>query len=348
MGISFRACARVGLSLSIASGLAWAIGCVGGSAFLLGSPLRDGPFGSGTDGGTGTGGGGGTGVLGGGAGGVPLDPCDETLNRKFIRISMRNHNPDDFIHYFVGFIAFVNGDTYPNGAVCADDIELYTSFGYQQVPEGQLIAFGSYCIQGPALLYFHKNGQFRNAGSGNASLASAIAPAQGSGTPTFDNFFTSSGAQVPVPNVILFHNPGGSAGAPLRVSRGDPAPCAGGFVINPAGDCAEDSFYYVDDQDLPSGSAALGSGSSRRVPSEIQGSGCQCPTAIQVSQAEQALIPPTTAIRNRSCNGFARGGRIEYAFIRDDRNPPVPQLLWKVSDSSGSVIQDFDPSVDLP
>lgn len=348
MGSSFRAWARAGFCVSLAGGLAWSIGCGGGAAFLLGSPLREGPFGDGTDDGGGVVGGGGGGVLGGGAGGVPLDPCDETLNRKFIRISMRNHNADDFIHYFVGFIAFVNGDVYPNGAVCEDDIELYTSFGYQQVPEGQLIAFGSYCVQGPALLYFHRNGQFRNAGSGNASLASAIGPAQGSGTPTFDNFFTSAGAQVPVPNVILFHNPGGPAGAPLRVSRGDPAPCEGGILIDPAGDCAEDSFYYVDDQDLPSGSAALGTGSSRRVPSEIQGTGCECPTAIQVSQAEQGLIPPTTAIRNRACNGFARGGRIEYAFIRDDRNPPVPQLLWKVSDSTGSVIQDIDPRVDLP
>ena len=349
MAIAFRSWARAGLCLAIAGGLVWTFGCSGAAA-LFGSPIRFGPFGGGGDDDDGGGGGGGGGgVIGGGAGGVPLDPCDETLNRKFIRISMRNHSPDDHVHYFVAFIAFVNGDVYPGGGVCEEDIELYTSFGYQSVPEGQQLAFGSYCIDGPALVYYHRNGQFRTAGTGVTSLASSIAPAQGTGTPTFDNFFTSSGAQVPVPNIILWHNPGGAAGAPLRVSRGDPTPCSDGdTVVLPHPECEQDAFYYVDDQDRPAGSAALGTGSARRVPSEIQGTGCECPSAIVISQAEQALIPPTTPVRNRSCNGFARGGRIEYAFIRDDRDPPIPQLVWKVSDSGGSVIQDFDSRVDLP
>lgn len=349
MGTAIRFWARTGLCLSIAGTLAWSMGC-GGALGLFGSPIRNGPFGDGTDdgGGTGGGGGGGSGNVGGGAGGVPLDPCDETLNRKFVRISMRNHSPDDFIHYFVAFVAFVNSDIYPDGAVCEDDIALYTTFGYQQVSEGSELAFGSYCVRGPALVYYHRNGQFRTAGSGAASLASSIGPAQGTGTPTFDNFFTSAGAQVPAPNVILWHNPGGGSGSALRVSRGDTAPCGGDVIINPDSVCEQDSFYYVDDQDLPAGSAALGTGSSRRVPAEIQGTGCECPTAILVSQAEQSLIPPTTAVRNRACNGFARGGRIDYAFIRDDRNPPIPQLVWRVADSSGSVIQDFDSRVDIP
>lgn len=337
-------------SMGLAAGFLTGCGGLSDAAGLLGSSIiRQNQAGTGgtTDGGT-VGGDGG--FFGGGTGGTgPTNPCDETLSRKFVRISMRNLNPDDFVHYFVGFVAFVNSETYPEGAVCPDDADLYTSFGYQAIAENQQVAFGTYCIEGPALLYFHRNGQFRNAGTGaGAPLASAIGPAQGEGTAFFDNFFTSAGAQVPVPNLILWHNPGGASGGSLRVSRGDPQPCAGGEFIGTFNECEQDAFYYVDDNDLPSGSATLGIGSSRRVPSEIQGTGCECPSIITLTQGEQSLIPPTIAIRNRQCNTFARGGRIEYVFIRDDQTPPVPQLLWRVSDATGSVIQDFDSRVDVP
>ncbi|MBI5863273.1 MAG: hypothetical protein HZB38_01925 [Planctomycetes bacterium] len=344
---------RPAAAFACAVGLAWTwlAGCGslnGDSAYLLGSQIfRNGPFtGEPT---TGGGGGGGSGAFGPGGSSAPLDPCDETLARKFVRISMRNLDPDDYIHYFVVFVAFVNSDQYPEGAVCTDDIELYTSFGYRLIPDGGTpLTFGSFCIQGPALYYFHRDGRFRGAGTGDDALSSAIGPAQGTGTPTYDNFFTSAGERVPVPNVILFHNPGGSSGGSLRVSRGDPQPCEGGTVIGSFDECTQDSFYYVAEDDIPAGSNQLGQGSNRRVPEEIQGTGCECFTTALLSQGEQSLLPPTIAVRNRACNQFARGGRIDYVFLRDDRNPPVPQLVWRVTDSSGSVIQDFDSRVDVP
>lgn len=341
---------RTGLAAGAALALA-GLGCSGGAGTvfgLLGAPVFPASdVGPGTDTG-GTGGGGGSGFFGGGAGAV-TDPCDESLSRKFVRISMRNLSEDSHIHYFFVAVAFIQSETYPNGAVCPDDLSLYTSFGYREIPEGAGLPFGNYCIAGPALVYYHLDGQFRSGGgAGTSSLGSAIAPARGSGSPTYDNFFTSAGAQVPVPNVILFHNPGGASGAALKVSRSDPAPCTPGTVLITTGDCDQDSFYYVDDQDFFSGSAALGPGSGRRVPSEIQGTGCECAVVTQISQGEQSLLPPTASSSNRPCNSFARGGRIDYVFLRDDVNPPIPQLVWRVTDASGTVIHDFDSRVDVP
>ena len=146
------------------------------------------------------------------------DPCQEPQARKFVRISMRNAS-DTYVHYFFVLIAFVNGTTYPTGSVCPTDIPLYTSFGYTQIPDGQQQTFGNYCITGPALLYMHRNGQFQAAGGTGAALASAIAPAQGT-TPTYDAFFTASSASVPVPDRILFYNPGTTPeGLALKISR---------------------------------------------------------------------------------------------------------------------------------
>jgi hypothetical protein len=276
------------------------------------------------------------------------DPCTLSLDRKFVRISMRNLGSGDFVHYFAVFIAFVQSETYPDGAVCPDDRDLYTSFGYTEVADGQSTPFGNFCIDGPALVYFHQAGQFRRGGgTGNASLGSAIGPAQGSNA-TFDNFFTSSGAQVPVPDLILFHNPGSGAGAPLLVDPVNPAPCSGVVITNATPECQMDAFYYVDERDRMAGSTALGSGSGRRVPSEIQGTSCECAAFGQFTPIAQSLAPANASGSQVRCNEYVRGGRIEYAFLREDTNPPTPQLVWRVLDTSGGTVQDFDSRVDVP
>jgi hypothetical protein len=257
---------------------------------------------------------------------------------------MRNLNPDDYIHYFFVLIAYVNGDAYPDGAVCPDDVDLYTSFGYREIPEEGSEEFGNYCIEGPALIYFHRSGQFRRGGgTGGSELASAIAPAQGTNA-TFDDFFTSGGASVPIPDQILFHNPGTGEGAALKISIGATSPCDAIFVSGEP-DCAQDAFYYVDEADLMTGSAALGAGSGRRVPSEIQGTGCAC-TGFQ--DPFQVLAPSGTTASNAECNEFLRGGLIEYVFVRDDTNPPYPQLVWRVTDQSGAEVHGFDPRASIP
>jgi hypothetical protein len=275
-----------------------------------------------------------------------IDPCEETTSRKYIRISMRSLVTDSYVHYFLVLVAYVNGETYPNGAVCADDVKLYTDFGYTEIAAGAQQAFGNYCIRGPALLYFHKSGQFRSGGSGagNSSLGSALGPAQGTSA-TYDNFFTSSGARVPVPNQIIFHNPGSGEGAALKVNPNSVGPCdivVGDFGVS---DCAQDAFYYVDESDLMTGSTATGVGSGLRVPSEIQGTGCQC---SGFEDPYQTLAPSGTSASAAHCSEFLRGGRIEYVFFREDTNPPFPQLIWRVTDQNGATVHDFASNAPKP
>lgn len=281
------------------------------------------------------------GNLGGGDGG-PLDPCDENQNRKFVTISMRNQAPTDFIHYFFIAIAFIDDEDspVPDPAVCPDDIDLYTSFGYEMRGEG-IQQIGGFCFPGPLLVYFHESGQFRDA---SGTLRSAIGPASGS-QPTFDRFFTSAGQRIPVPNIILFHNPGVGDGADLKISQSISA-CDGTEVVI-VGDplCRQDAFYYVTQDDLLTGSTALGNGSGRRVGTEIQGSGCQCAVG---NINWQQLAPSGVTGASAECFEFLRGGRIEYVFIRDDRTPPIPQLLWRVTDGSGGLAHDFDARANLP
>ena len=273
------------------------------------------------------------------------DPCTETPARKLLRISMRNLS-SDYIHYFLVLIAFENGTQYPDGAVCPADRALYTAFGYTYIPAGATQPFGDYCIVGPALYYVHRAGQFRvTGGAGGSSLASAIGPAQGS-TATYDAAFTSAGLTVPVPEVILFHNPGYTAEEQaLKVSQSFQSPCNTGVSQAADPTCAQDSFYYVDETDRRSGSTALGSGSGRRVPSEIQGTGCQC---LSNNRAFQLLAPSGQTASGAPCNEFFRGGRIDYIFIRNDNDNPPPQLVWRVTDAAGARAHDFDPRVTVP
>ena len=274
-----------------------------------------------------------------------VDPCSETQARKLVRISMRNQS-SDYIHYFLLLVAFENGTQYPTGAVCPADRALYTAFGYTYLPAGSVQAFGDYCITGPALYYFHRAGQFRGAsGTSGSSLASAIGPSQGA-APTYDNAFTSAGLAVPVPDIILFHNPGSTAsGQALKVSQSLTSPCnaAATQVSDPV--CQQDAFYYVDETDRRAGSTALGVGSGRRVSSEIQGTGCEC---RGVNQGYQALAASGQTVTGAQCDEFFRGGRIDYVFVRDDTDPPYPQLLWRVTDSTGARAHDFDSRANLP
>jgi hypothetical protein len=346
-----------------AGGAVWLVGCgsggdgwqvLGGSGFgvkVVGNGNGAGPGNSGSGGG------------GGGTAGddrAQVDPCTESDNRKFLRISMRNDS-DTFIHYFLFLVAFVNSDRYPFGAVCPDDVQLYTTFGYETVADGQVTVFGNFCVEGPAMVYFHQAGQFRGAGSGSTGqLGSAIGPAQGS-SGTFDARFDASGLSVPVPNVIIFHNSGNGQGSALKVSRST----ACSVEVNPFGvdveagnagiivgmgalgdpPCRQDAFYYVDQDDRIDGSTALGADSGRRVPNEIQGTGCECAgSATPIQQLAPSRVTATTA----RCNEFLRGGHIEYVFVRNDETPPFPQLLWRVTDATGSTVHDFDPRGMVP
>lgn len=320
-----------------------------GSFDLLGNPLfrtsAPGRTTAPTPGGD-TGGGGSN--FGGGSR-ATVDPCTEPQERKFVRISLRNIAQDDFIHYFLVLVAYVNGETYPDGAVCEDDIDLYTTFGYTLIPDGSTRVVGNFCIPGPALFYFHENGQFQSASAGGDALASAIGPAQGTNA-TFDRFFSSAGAQTPVPNTLLWHNPGTGEGAALKISVNIPNPCSIVVGLTGESDCAQDAFYYVDSTDQLNGSAVLGAGSGRRTPNEIQGTGCVVSGGDDAigTQAVQTLAPSGASASNANDSEFLRGGFVEFVFLREDRNPPVPQLVWRVLDQSGSVASDFDPRVDIP
>ncbi len=332
------------VATSLAAGLAgtWSLGCSGADATM--ALLTAGMFGrtSIATGGSDPNRGdlGGPGALGGG-GRATGDACDEPLDRKFVTISMRSLVEDDHVHYFLVLVAFVQGETYRSGAVCPDDVATYTRFGYTQIPEGAEQAFGNFCFQGPALIYYHRQGRFRSAGG---SLESAIAPARGADA-SFDAFFTSAGARVPVPDLILFHNPGSGGGAGLLISRHRTDPC-GDELFAGTGACAQDSFYYVSDEGIMAGSNALGNGSGRRVPNEIQGTGCECAGRSDTPFA--VLAPSGASASDAECFEFLRGGRIEFVFIRRDQNPPIPQLLWRVTDSTGQVAHDFDSRADVP
>lgn len=328
----------------VAAGLAGTIagtGCgSGGQGFeFLGGifPLNPPPAGGGGNGGGGGSSGGGGG-LGGGLGGGSrefVDPCTLPDARKLIRISMRNDS-EDFVHYFLLLVANINeGANEGAGSVCPDDIDLYTTFGYQLVADGAVRELGSVCVVGPALFYLHRGGQFRAGGA--SGLASAIGPAAGASS-TFDAFFTSSGASVPIPDFIYFSNTGSGEGRSLLISRPILSPCS---AITLAGDpiCEQDGFYYVDETDRIVGTTALGFGSGRRVSAEFQGTGCQC---LGSNDPFQLLGPARAAAANARCNEFLRGGRIDYVFIRDDQEPPVPQLVWRVTDANGSIVHAFD------
>ena len=228
----------------LAAAAAFVGGCAGGSgiASMFGTPF---PYNTNVPTPTPTAGGSGTGSPASGSGADrgenELDPCTLKDADKFIRISMRNLAPNDYIHYFLVMIAFVDGEP-TSGAACKDDIDLYKSFGYQQLTANQ--EFGGFCLPAGALVYFHDAGRFR---TGGGKLGAAIAPAQGT-APTYDEFFTASGALVAIPDIIAFHNPGTGDGAKLQVSRNPGHPCDSGFLDTET-ICSQDAFYYVDARD---------------------------------------------------------------------------------------------------
>jgi hypothetical protein len=75
------------------------------------------------------------------------------------------------------------------------------------------------------------------------------------------------------------------------------------------------------------------------VPGDIQGSACQC---RGLAQGYQRLASASSSASAAQCDEFFRGGRIDYVFIKDDTDPPYPQLLWRVTDSAGARAHDFD------
>jgi hypothetical protein len=312
-------------------------GCAGGSAALdwLGTSFRMGPRDASDTGGPTTSGVT-TGSTLGGTGRTSSDPCGETQDRKFVHISMRNTS-QDYIHYFFVMVAYVYGDRYPDGAVCPDDVDTYIANGYTTIVEdGEAIGFGNECIIGPALVYFHESGRFQSGGS--TGLASAIGPADESSA-TYDSTFTASGRRIPVPNWIWFHNPGTGEGRALHQAQTASTPCDVGVIETVDSNCEQDAFYYVDEYDNPVGSQAGTLSPYVRFPSEIQGTGCTC---FGTDEAYAELAPSGATGASIRCNEFGRGGRIEFVFLNDSTEPPPPQLVWRVRDSSGAVVHDFD------
>jgi hypothetical protein len=284
---------------------------------------------------------------GSGSGSTAVEPCAETQARKFVTISMRNY-ATDYIHYFLVLIAYVDdpATSEVEGAVCSTDVDLYTAAGYTLVAAGSTREFGNFCIVGPALYYFHRAGQFK--GAGTTGLAAGIGPAQGT-SPTYDGYFGANGHSMPVPDRILFHNPGTSVEArALKFSTSYSAPCSSISIGTIDPDCEQDAFYYVDENDLRAGPALpldTPSGSSVRFPAQIQGTGCQC----GVSNEPWAVLAPVgRTAATAQCNEYFRGGRIDFAFVRDDTEPPYPQLLWRVTDGSNSRVHDFDARARIP
>lgn len=272
------------------------------------------------------------------------DPCTLSTEQKFVTITMENFDVDDYIHYFFVAIAYINGSVYTNGAVCEEDTQLYFDAGYFEVPAGQARDFGNLCIRGPALVYFHESGRFRSGtGTGDDTLASAIAPAPGANTPAFDNFFTSSGARLPVPNEIYFYNPGTGDGQALKISRNGSNPCT---AVTQVAQCPQDAFYYVDETDQRVGGRdPTAAGAGVHTANQVQGTGCECGFG---DLGFQALAPSNATGSSVQCNEFTRGGTIIYAFVRIDANPPFPQLVWRVTDGAGGQVHDFDPRANIP
>ncbi|MBN2447997.1 MAG: hypothetical protein JXO22_14800 [Phycisphaerae bacterium] len=340
---SLRAPEFAGLTIVLACATLWCAGCMGGyqGLSIFGSPYES------TGSATAASGPGSTGFTSGGITSgndrSNVNPCTESQSRRYIRISMRNETPEDYIHYFLVMVAYVydatGTDGYADGAVCPDDYDLYRANGYTiEVDAGEERVFGNYCFTGPALIYYHESGRFQSTGGTTTrTLASAIGPAQGT-LPTYDNFFTSAGAQLPVPNLILFHNPGTGEGANLITINNSGNPCDTNQSTG-AANCLRDAWYYVDSSDLMSGTPTSGAGSGRREPNEIQGTVCE--TGDQ-REGWQQLAPSGVSAANAEDYEFLRGGRIDYVFIRDDQDPAFPQLVWKVVDERGAEVHDYD------
>lgn len=284
-----------------------------------------------------------------------------TATGREILLTLQNADPNRYIHYHLHLITFAKD-------IVTGDESRYTSFGYVRYPTG--VSFGCYNFAGRDLYYYyHRNGRFRtNITNSSSTLLSGISPAISSASPRKDVYFMSR--VVPLPSMILFHDPKTTVPAAFNVDRGattinpalsTPSTCAG------CASCAQASWYYVTAFDQPSGvnrPCSLGRNDSNgpgryfRVPAETQQTACwDCVVTLPLlgtdaahwlhnSAINEAIFPrPAGDVSTVLCNEFYLGSVVTYTFTNagdlvasGSGLTAQPSLQWSVQTRSGTAI----------
>ncbi len=299
-------------------------------------------------------------VQSGNVGTATLDVLIAGQTDRKIILTLRNEMTDRYVHYHLHLIAFRKD-------VPIGDESRYEAFGYVRYPSG--VNFGCYTFTQDLFYYYHRNGQFRaDITDSGSALRSGIAPATSASQPKLDPSF--SNRNVPLPSLILFHDPGTG---PLPDAFDDDR---GADTINPALDdatncgcdvCAQASWYYVTELDVPVGIAPPCSagrdpaamGRYFRVPGETQDTVCDdCSSLVATlplagteachwlhnTALNEAVWPqPAGAVGDVRCYEYYLGSVVTYTFTDDgtttglDANV-LPSLKWEVRTLTGQII----------
>ncbi len=285
-----------------------------------------------------------------------------------IRLTLENQDPNRYIHYHLHLIAF--REDIPVG-----DESRYEAFGYEWFPAG--VQFGCYNFSHARGLYYyyHEEGRFRanldNTNDSTNPVLSGIEPASPSSN-SLDRFFADR--VVPVPSLILFHDPGSSVPSQFnRLNRSNGISALVTSVLACAPTCfacSQPSWYYVTAADLPAGQIPGScAGASRtditrflrffRVPAETQDNVCgECAGLttpfpaqdtsaahwLQSTAVNAAVYPnPAQTPSNSDCFEYFIGAQVRYVFtnagdILPTTATPGPSLKWEVTTTSGDVI----------
>jgi hypothetical protein len=286
---------------------------------------------------------------------VTVDPTP----RKLV-LTLQNRVTTSYIHYNLILIAF--REDVPVGQEGP-----YLSFGYVHYPVGTSI--GCYSFARDLFLYYHQNGRFSTDITNTGSpLLSAIAPAPSTSTPRADSFFNSR--EIPVPSVILFHDPVSNVPMPFNAGRN-------ATTINPTlssitgcgtcTSCAQAGWYYVLSGDIPFGlnpacsigRNAAASGRYYRVPAEYQNTCCfDCISSsglVPITDLVTAHWLHNTGVSSGGplgpgnpgdvrCYEYYLNGVVTYAFttLGNTSGPSFPpSLVWEVKTRQGIIIHPF-------
>jgi hypothetical protein len=282
-----------------------------------------------------------------------------TSNRNIV-LTLQNAMTDRYVHYHLILIAFAE-DIVPG------DGSRYEAAGYVHYATGTSI--GCYGFAKDLYLYYHYNGKFRaNISSTSSAMMAGIPPATSASQPRQDYYFINR--QMPIPSVILFHDPGSTVPSPFNSGRDS-------TTINPALDdvtscvsctrSAQASWYYVTANDVAIGNpTACSEGRNDvaailryfRVPAETQDTACfDCVgsagmvplatlttahwmhnTAVGTTGGAQPAGNPTDCL----CYEYYMDGFITYTFRNITGTTPgttaVPSLVWDVRSRTGTII----------
>jgi len=288
-----------------------------------------------------------------------------------IYLTLQNAVTDRYIHYHLHLIAFRED-------VAPGDESRYESFGYRMYTSPQTIGCYTFpaTVARPLFYYYHQNGRFRTEITDTSRpLLSGIQSAVSATQPRLDPFF--AGRVVPVPSLILFHDPRNTVPSPFDQNRNshtinstlaNVTNCTASCEI-----CSRASWYYVTATDVPSGFPGLGctrgrdpSDNSRilryfRVPAETQDTVCwDCssaagnlpPIGVDTSAVHwlhntavgQAVWPNPAGSTSLQCFEYYLGSFVTYTFTNaGDTAPagtsPPPSLKWEVRTPSGIVLK---------